>query len=250
MLHQELRKARKQAKLTQGKLAELAGIPRQQVVRAERGDNITLETLRSIAAHLPVTHLTLLENVQLVADFLPQPAKIHFAAMDTVGLMVDAVRAALNLALQTRLAMQDALDREPLRVAAGLGPTPDEDIAVLRDLDAWVRGLGEVRNNMRAEQTARTSGSEGPNLGSEDPNLDSEDPNLDSENPNLDSEDPKLGSEDRKLGSEDRKLDSEDRKLGFEDRKLGSEDRKLDSEDRKLDSEGPELDSEGPKTDS
>lgn len=215
MLHQELRKARKQAKLTQGKLAQLAGIPRQQVVRAERGDNITLETLRSIAAHLPVTHLTLLENVQLVADFLPQPAKIHFAAMDTVGLMVDAVRAALNLALQTRLAMQDALDREPLRVAAGLGPTPDEDIAVLRDLDAWVRGLGEVRNNMRAEQTARTSGSEGPGADSEGSTMDSEGPELDSKDPELDSE-------------------------GLE----------LDSEGPKLDSEGPELDSEGPKTDS
>lgn len=236
--------------MTQGELAQLAGIPRQQVVRAERGDNITLETLRSIVAHLPVTQLTLMENVQLVADLLPQPAKIHFQAMEMVGKMNDALRSALSLALSTRMAMQDALDREPLRVAAGLEKTSDDDIGLLRQMDAWVQGLGKVRDQIMGPAEIWSSALKDPKVDSEDRKPGSEDRKRGSEDPKPGSEDPKLDSDDPKLDSEDRKLDSEDRKLGSEDRKLDSEDPKLDPEDRKLGSEDPKLDPEDSKTDS
>ncbi|HYC91365.1 MAG TPA: helix-turn-helix transcriptional regulator, partial [Thermoanaerobaculia bacterium] len=45
LLHEELRRAREKAGLSQQALADLAGIPRNQIVRAERGENITVDTL-------------------------------------------------------------------------------------------------------------------------------------------------------------------------------------------------------------
>src|ERR1041385_5633625 len=73
LLHEELRSAREAAGLTQTELAARAGIPRNQVVRAEKGENITLDTLRKIAAHLPLQNLTLLEKLKLDFDYIPEP---------------------------------------------------------------------------------------------------------------------------------------------------------------------------------
>src|SRR5215210_8063346 len=131
-LHEELRKAREEAGLTQAQLAKLAGIPRNQIVRAEKGDNITLDTLRTIAAHLPVTSLTLMENVMLTADLLPHPHKIYLGAMATLAHMTEALGAALNLAMAARSAMETAQKTDPAAVAAGMENLPGEDLLLLK----------------------------------------------------------------------------------------------------------------------
>src|ERR1051325_11405886 len=83
-LHEELRAAREAAGLTQTELAARAGITRNQVVRAEKGGNITLDTLRKIAAHLPIEHLTLLEKLKLDFDYIPEPEKLYLGTLANV----------------------------------------------------------------------------------------------------------------------------------------------------------------------
>src|SRR5689334_15422662 len=52
-LHQAIRKARKELKMSQQKLADLAGIERKQLSILENGGNVTLSTIRKIVEHLP-----------------------------------------------------------------------------------------------------------------------------------------------------------------------------------------------------
>jgi len=54
LLHEELGQAREKLGITQAELGARAGITRDQVVRAEKGENITLDTLRKDVVHLPL----------------------------------------------------------------------------------------------------------------------------------------------------------------------------------------------------
>jgi transcriptional regulator with XRE-family HTH domain len=108
LLHVELRRAREKAGLSQQALAERAGIPRNQVVRAERGENITIETLRKIVAFLPVTELTLIDTKGLRVDVFAEPEKLFLGAMESVLLLTDALRGAIHLAMQARTALEVA----------------------------------------------------------------------------------------------------------------------------------------------
>jgi transcriptional regulator with XRE-family HTH domain len=99
--------------LTQSELAARAGIPRNQVVRAEKGENITLDTLRKIAAHLPLESLTLLEKLKLDFDYIPEPEKLYLAAMANVGHALEALRSAIEVAMAARLALAAAHRADP-----------------------------------------------------------------------------------------------------------------------------------------
>ena len=113
LLHQELRAAREAAGLTQSELAALAGIPRNQVVRAEKGENITLDTLRKIAVYLPIENLTLLEKTKLDFDYIPEPQKLYLGALTNVSHALDALRAAIGVAKAARLALAAAHRADP-----------------------------------------------------------------------------------------------------------------------------------------
>jgi transcriptional regulator with XRE-family HTH domain len=99
--------------LTQSELAARAGIPRNQVVRAEKGENITLDTLRKIAAHLPLESLTLLEKLKLDFDYIPEPEKLYLGAMENVGHALGALRSAIEVAMAARLALAAAHRADP-----------------------------------------------------------------------------------------------------------------------------------------
>jgi transcriptional regulator with XRE-family HTH domain len=53
LLHEAVQAARKDLRLSQKRLAELAGVQRKQLATLEAGGNITLATLRKVLAHLP-----------------------------------------------------------------------------------------------------------------------------------------------------------------------------------------------------
>src|SRR5688572_10232449 len=106
LLHEELRRAREKAGLSQQALADRAGIPRNQIVRAERGENITVDTLRKIAAHLPVTELTLMDTTGFRVDLFAEPEKLFVSSMENVLRLADALRAAIQLATQARTAVE------------------------------------------------------------------------------------------------------------------------------------------------
>jgi transcriptional regulator with XRE-family HTH domain len=125
LLHEELRAAREAAGLTQSELAKQAGIPRNQVVRAEKGENITLDTLRKIAAFLPLENLTLLEKLKLDFDYIPQPEKLYLGALTNVSQALEALRSAIGVAMAARLALATARRADPNPTSEGMNKVDD-----------------------------------------------------------------------------------------------------------------------------
>ena len=145
LLHEELRRARESAGLSQQTLADRAGIPRNQVVRAERGENITLDTLRKIAVQLPLTELTLLDTTDLRVDAIPEPEKLLMAAVENVVRQTEALRTALGVAMQASRAAEAARRATP--PLPGLEPSASIDpLLMLRNL---ARLVDEIDSNVK-----------------------------------------------------------------------------------------------------
>jgi transcriptional regulator with XRE-family HTH domain len=137
--------------MTQQAVADLAGIPRNQVVRAERGDNITLDTLRKIAAHLPLTELTLLDTTGLRVDIIADPERLFLAAMENVLRLADAMRGAVELAMEARRSVELARRHAP-PMPEGYEPQPDIDPRfMLQGLDRLASELQRLRREPRDE---------------------------------------------------------------------------------------------------
>lgn len=113
-IHEELRRAREQAGLSQAQLAARAGIPRNQIVRAEKGENITLDTLRKIAVHLPVEQLTLINTVSLGVNVFPEPERVYYAAMETLGFLSAAINSSIQVAMIARVNAATAKQNDPM----------------------------------------------------------------------------------------------------------------------------------------
>jgi hypothetical protein len=96
------------------------------VARAERGENITLDTLRKIVVHLPIEVLPLLEKVNLTVDIFPDPEKVYFASVNTVQQMALALGAALEAVSTAEAAVLQARKSVPL---------PDVDGEAIADID-------------------------------------------------------------------------------------------------------------------
>jgi len=134
-LHDELRRAREKAGLSQQALADLAGIPRNQVVRAEKGENITVDTLRKIAIHLPLTELTLMDTKGFRVDIIAEPERLFMAALENVMRQATALRGAINLAMETRRAMETARRATPPLPGEDQLPADVDPILILRHLE-------------------------------------------------------------------------------------------------------------------
>jgi transcriptional regulator with XRE-family HTH domain len=140
MLHEELRRAREEIGYTQAELAALAGIPRNQIARAEKGENITLDTLRKIVVHLPVTELNLLDTVKLSTDTLPIHDKIYVGAMNTLHNVLKGLSAALEHTQETFDALQQARSRETPEEAAARGADVDPSL-ILKGIEGTLLSL-------------------------------------------------------------------------------------------------------------
>jgi transcriptional regulator with XRE-family HTH domain len=144
MIHEEIRAARLKAGLTQEALAKAAGIPRNQIARAERGENITIDTLRKIAVHLPVDQLTLINMKTLIVDVMPEAEQLFAEATQTVIHLTRAMRTALTHALTAGQAVESARRRNPLlqqaEAPAEEQRTPDV-MTMLRSFESTVDGL-------------------------------------------------------------------------------------------------------------
>jgi transcriptional regulator with XRE-family HTH domain len=148
MLHKELRAAREMAKMSQAELAARAGIPRNQVVRAEKGENITIGTLRKIAANLPVKELTLLDTVKLSTEIRPVHDKVYVGAMETLAQVFEAMTKALEHAQDTLNAFE-ARKRETPEETTERGGDVDPTLILQRlmrdanDFEKRLRGTSE-----------------------------------------------------------------------------------------------------------
>lgn len=131
-LHDELRAARIAAELTQTQLAERAGIPRNQIVRAEKGENITLETLRQIVAHLPLESLTLLEKLRLDFDYVPQPERLYYESLKCLRASLDALLNVVQVTLVAREALATARRAHPRTDPGALNRNDDVLLDAIR----------------------------------------------------------------------------------------------------------------------
>jgi transcriptional regulator with XRE-family HTH domain len=141
LLHEELREAREKAGMTQQELARRAGIPRNQIVRAERGENITVDTLRKIAAHLPVTELSLLDTTGMRVDIIPEPERLFMAALTNVVRLTNALQGAIELAMEARSAVEIARRATPPLPGVEPPSASADPIFFLRNLE---RIAGEI----------------------------------------------------------------------------------------------------------
>lgn len=151
LLHEELRRAREKAGLTQQALAERAGIPRNQVVRAERGENITVDTLRKLAAHLPVTELTLLDTTGFRIDVVAEPEKLFLGAVENVLRLTDALQVAIQLAIDARAAVEAARRAEGPAEDGGRPSGGVDSLLLLRGLE---RVASEIQSLSRSAKIA------------------------------------------------------------------------------------------------
>lgn len=146
-LHEELRSAREKAGLSQQTLADLAGIPRNQIVRAERGENITIDTLRKIVAHLPLTELTLMDTRAFRVDIIPEPEKLFLAALENLIHLSEAMGPAIRLAAQASLASEMA------RQSMDPPPPPRADpLAFLRGMERVASEIQELGKEMKPDE--------------------------------------------------------------------------------------------------
>ena len=127
LMHEQLRQAREQAGLSQAGLAALTGLSRNQVVRAEAGENITVDTLRRILVHLPIDEITLLERVRVKVDYLNPAEKMFFGIGETLSHLITATLSAMSLAMvakdemiRARSAEEREIDEEEQRQNADL----------------------------------------------------------------------------------------------------------------------------------
>ena len=150
-LHDELRRAREKAGLSQQALADRAGIPRNQVVRAERGENITVDTLRKLAAQLPVTELTLIDTKGFRVDVIPEPEKLFLASLEKVMRLNEALRGAIDLALEARTAVEAARRATPLLPGEEQRSADIDPLLLLRNLQ---RIAGEIEAITREAKIA------------------------------------------------------------------------------------------------
>ena len=141
MLHEELRAARLKAGLSQEALAKAAGIPRNQVARAERGENITVDTLRKIAVQLPVDQLTLIDMKSMIVDVLPEAEQLFQEAVQTVMHLTQAMRVALTHALTAGQAVESMRRRNVLSEEEPESAGQPELMALLRGFEGTVDGI-------------------------------------------------------------------------------------------------------------
>jgi transcriptional regulator with XRE-family HTH domain len=112
LMHDQLKQARERAGLSQAKLAALTGLSRNQIVRAEAGENITIDTLRRILVHLPIDEVTLLERVRVKVDYLNPAEKMFFGLGEILSHLVQATLSTMSLAMVAKDEMFMARDAE------------------------------------------------------------------------------------------------------------------------------------------
>jgi transcriptional regulator with XRE-family HTH domain len=140
LVHEQLREAREAAGLTQSALAALTGLARNQIVRAEAGENITLDTLRRIMVHLPLEEVTLLERVRIKVDYLNPAEKMFIGIGETLNHLFYATLSGLRLAKVAK--------EEMAMAQAAEGREPDEkEMAEDAELDVF---LERMRNSLLA----------------------------------------------------------------------------------------------------
>ena len=137
----EIRQARRDAKLSQSELARRAGVPRSQLVRLEQGENVTIDTLKRVLGVLPhLKQITLLPGATAMA----------------AGIDVDEVRAAAQELHESSARLLRAIGGgRPAEAQPGGGGAPVDrsmpDPALIERLE---RNIDELEAGQQSHQAA------------------------------------------------------------------------------------------------
>lgn len=131
LLHEAVKKARKDLHLSQKSLAELAGIQRKQLATLETGGNITLATLRKVLVHLPNLETFSLDAVTATVRRQVPPEE-----------QFQAVKTAFDL-------LGEALQSLATKVNEGQEPDESDVEALRRVTDTFEKGLGYDDDDLR-----------------------------------------------------------------------------------------------------
>jgi predicted transcriptional regulator len=96
LLHEAVKKARKELGLSQDKLSELAGIQRRQLATLEAGGNVTLATLRKVLAQLPNLETFRLDTVTATVTRDVPPAEVAQSVQQALRLMGTALHSLID----------------------------------------------------------------------------------------------------------------------------------------------------------
>ena len=129
LLHEAVKKARKDLKLSQKRLAELAGIQRRQLATLESGGNITLATLRKVLVHLPNLETFTLDAVTATVRRYVPPEEKEKAIASAMGLVLGAVQTLAHAMADGRLPEESEMNQfeEANEILhRGLGYSPED----------------------------------------------------------------------------------------------------------------------------
>jgi transcriptional regulator with XRE-family HTH domain len=134
LLHEAVKKARKDLRLSQKGLAELAGIQRKQLATLESGGNITLATLRKVLVHLPNLETFSLDAVSATVLRQVPPEE-----------QVRAVKTALDL-------LGEAIHGFVTKVNDGQIPDESDVNAFRRVTETFAKGEGYDDEDLRRKR--------------------------------------------------------------------------------------------------
>ena len=134
-LHEEIRRARKELRLSQAELAKLSGVQRRQLSSLENGRNVTLRTVRKVLAHLPnIQRFTLAPaNVEVEPHNL---TRSDWDRMTKTMLMIADMYQKMNAHMAAYQAAIEAGNHEEAeRLIAEMGQLPGPELRKRLDED-------------------------------------------------------------------------------------------------------------------
>lgn len=138
LLHEAVKKARKDLGMSQKELAELAGVQRKQLGILENGGNVTLSTLRKVLAHLPNLETFTLEAVTATVRRYIPPEETQKALASAMALMGTALQNLVTALGEGRLPDDSAmsgLHKANEVLYAGIGYSPEDLERKLREAE-------------------------------------------------------------------------------------------------------------------
>lgn len=135
-LHEAVRTARMELKLSQKKLAEQAGIQRRQLATLEKGGNVTLNTVRKVLAQLPNLETFTIDAVNVDVRLKDPPPFDPAKFGETVEILAQTLESMGKRLQQGQPPTPEEIEAlHEVNVSFLSDMTPEERAAVFESLD-------------------------------------------------------------------------------------------------------------------
>ena len=128
MLHEEVRRARRELNLTQEELAKRAGVQRRQLSSLENGKNVTLKTVRKIIEVLPNLQSFTLAAAEVEVEPAAPSAHYWEEVTKTFKMMVEMLERKSELTTAYQNAIAAGNTEEAARLQAEFESLPSMEL--------------------------------------------------------------------------------------------------------------------------